>query len=462
MGKYRNLNESPSLIRVAKYLRVSSDKQAKTGDSLREQDETLTEYINKNFNMILYDTYIDDGVSGQKLQRDDFTRLIDDAKSRHIDLIIFTKLDRWFRSLRHYLNTQAILEEHSVMWTAVSQPFFDTTTAHGRAFVAQSMTWAELEAQNDSERILAVFENKVKNGEVISGNTPLGYKIVDKHLIPDENAPIVVRIFDEYAKTSNLASVLRMMREEFGIDRTTSTIRKLLKHRIYIGEYRGNLNYCPSIIDRNVFEQVQYNLSKNIKSSRKHEYIYAGLVRCDCCGNAFAAHQILVHGHPRKDGTRLKYRHSGYRCKRRYDMKDCINKKIVYESVLERWMLEHLPENIENYISEHEITTAPITNIANKRKSIEKKIDKLKELYVNDLISIDEFKIDRSRYEEQLLAIPNVISPIKDISTVKKLLTSNVLDIYATFSITEKQRFWRSFVDEIRIDNERNITVVFR
>ena len=135
------------LLRVAIYIRVSTDKQVKDGDSMRDQLATGQKYIDSHENMILVDTYIDDGISGQKLKRDDFQRLIDDVRAGRIDLIIFTRLDRWFRNLRHYLNTQDILDKHGVSWTAIEQPYFDTSTPHGRAFVNNSMIWAELEAQ---------------------------------------------------------------------------------------------------------------------------------------------------------------------------------------------------------------------------------------------------------------------------------------------------------------------------
>ena len=70
---------------------------------MRNQLATGQKYIDSHENMILVDTYIDDGISGQKLKRDDFQRLIDDVRAGRIDLIIFTRLDRWFRNLRHYL-----------------------------------------------------------------------------------------------------------------------------------------------------------------------------------------------------------------------------------------------------------------------------------------------------------------------------------------------------------------------
>lgn len=451
-----------TLKQVALYLRVSSDKQAKTGDSLREQLETLQDYANKRDDMIIHDTFIDDGISGQKLARDEFTRLIDDVKSGNIDIILFTKLDRWFRSLRHYLNTQAILEEHGVTWTAVSQPFFDTTTAHGRAFVAQSMTWAELEAQNDSERILAVFDSKVRFGEVISGTAPFGYRIENKKLVPDENAKYVVEIFEHYKRTSNLTEVMKYMRENYGIDRTAPTYRRsILKNRKYIGEFRDNLNYCEPIIDRETFNLVQNLLSRNIKANKSHNYMFAGMVRCGDCGSAMAAHQVHGIGHPRLDGTRKKYKRSGYRCKRHFDLKLCENKKILYESTLEKYLISHLKDDLTAYVAEAEITAMPIINTNAKRKQIEDKIERLKDLYVNNLISLDEFKIDKSKYLELLEALPQCEPMKKDVTPLKKLLEDNIEEIYKSFDFEEKVEFWRSILQEVHFYSSRIIKPIF-
>lgn len=447
---------------VAIYLRVSSDRQARTGDSLREQLETLRDYVNKHNDMIIHDEYIDDGISGQKLNRDDFTRLMDDVRAGSIDIILFTKLDRWFRSLRHYLNTQATLEEYSVTWTAVSQPFFDTTTAHGRAFVAQSMTWAELEAQNDSERILAVFESKVKFGEVISGTAPLGYKIINKRLIPDENAKFVIAAFNRYKQTSNLIDVMKYMREEHGIDRTASTYRRsILKNRKYIGEFRDNLNYCEPIIDRETFDSVQNLLSHNIKANKSHDYLFAGMVRCGDCGSAMSAHQVQGIGHPRLDGSRKKYKRSGYRCKRHFDLKLCSNQKILFESTLEKYLILHLREELDKYIAEYETSVAPVISSSAKRKQIEEKVERLKDIYLNGIIAIDEFKIDRAKLIDQLNIIPAQEAPKKDLTKAKELLNSNVEVIYETFSFNEKIRFWRSVLQEILFYSDRTIKPIF-
>lgn len=457
MKKKENL-----LKRVAIYIRVSSERQAKTGDSLREQLDTLQEYVNRHNDMVLHETYIDDGISGQKIDRDEFTHLIDDIKDGKIDIIVFTKLDRWFRNLRHYLNTQDLLEKHNVTWTAVSQPFFDTTTAHGRAFVAQSMTWAELEAQNDSERIIAVFENKVAHGEVISGTTPFGYSIKEKKLTPNDDAKFVKIIFEHYKLNSNLSKLVQYMREEHGINKIPSTYRRsILKNRIYIGEYRDNKNYCPSIIDNETFELVQELLAKNIRNNKKHEYMFSGLVKCGNCKTAMAAHQIHGIGHPRLDGSRKKYKRSGYRCKKRYDLKLCENKKILFESTLEKYLISHLRTELANYINENEIISAPAVNVAAKKRQIEKKIERLKELYVNELISIDEYKIDRAKYLEQIKSIPANNNKVKDMDSVKKLLESDFETAYATFNFEEKQQFWRIVLKRVEFYSDRTIKPIF-
>lgn len=449
-----------SVKQVAIYLRVSSDKQAKLGDSIREQEETLTDYVNRTPGLVKYRTYVDDGVSGQKLDRDEFTQLMNDVKSNKIDMIVFTKLDRWFRSLRHYLNTQALLDSHNVTWLAVSQPYFNTDTPHGRAFIAQSMAFAELEAQNDGIRIRDVFKNKVHNGEVISGNVLLGHKIVNKHIELDEStAPAVKATFEHFSKTSNIAKTTEMLLNTYGIDRYPSTVRRMLKNKKYIGIFRDNNNYCPPIVDKDTFYHVQELLSKNIPAFQKHQYIFSGLVVCGTCGKRITACQVSVSGHVRKDGTRPHYKHSMYKCKYHL-LNKCTSKKTIYESVLEKYLVSEIKNYISDYITKYEVKTAPIVNSTNKRNTINKKLFKLKDLYLNDLISLDEYKSDKLLYESQLKELDEPV-PVKDLSPLKEILKLDVESIYNRLSFEEKVTFWRAFIDKIILHSDGKIDIVF-
>ena len=450
------------LLRVAIYIRVSTDKQVKDGDSMRDQLATGQKYIDSHENMILVDTYIDDGISGQKLKRDDFQRLIDDVRAGRIDLIIFTRLDRWFRNLRHYLNTQDSLDKHGVSWTAIEQPYFDTSTPHGRAFVNNSMIWAELEAQNDSDRILGVFDDKVDNGEVLSGSTPLGYKIVNKHLVPDDDAPTAVAIFQYYRKTGNLSMTLRYMESEFGLVRSAASLKNMLTNTKYIGEFRDNKNYCPAIIDRDLFFDVQRLLKINIKSGKKHDYIFSGLVVCDDCDHIMSGCQQRAGGRVRADGTRITYKYSVYRCRQGVNLHRCPNRKLVFETTLESMLLDRIRPELEKYIAEYEVANLPALRTDAKRRSVEGKMQKLKDLYLNDLITMDEFKLDREKLLMQLEKINTEDSrPVKDLSYLKNFLKMDFESVYDSLSIPERRELWRSIVKEIRVDHDKNIHIIF-
>lgn len=456
MANRKTLNPRPgALLRVAVYIRVSTDAQAKKGDSMDEQLETCTTYIDNNENMVLQGVYIDDGISGQKLKRGDFSRLIQNVRAGDVDFIIFTKLDRWFRNLRHYLNTQDVLEKHGVNWLAVSQPYYDTSTPQGRAFIAQSMTFAELEAQNDSERILSVFDYKYRHGEVLSGNAPLGYSIVEKHLRPDNFAPIAVDVFQYYSRSGSLNATISYMERQHDIVMSQDNLKKsILTNTKYIGVFRDNTNYCPAIIPRDLFDDVQRKLSINVKSSQKYSYVFTGLLKCRC------GHAMTGAMQSNRRGDRV-YKYPVYRCTAAYPNKRCSNRKIVNEHTLERYLLDNIKSLLSGYLVEYEFKAAPVVDNAQRRAVLLKKIDKLKELFVNDLITLDEFKADKAAYMQQISELQDDSAPVKDLDRLRQFLEMDIETIYETLANEEKRFLWRSVIKEITSDENHNYTVVF-
>lgn len=448
----RQSKPGPVLLNAAIYIRVSSETQARTGDSLRDQMESCQEYIDKHENMVLFDTYIDDGVSGQKLARDDFSRLMQDVQAEKINLILFTKLDRWFRSLRHYLNTQEILERHNVSWIAIDQPYFDTSTPHGRAFVNQSMMWAELEAQNDSTRIIDVFNNKVKYGEVLSGKAPRGYSIVDKHLVPNDDAPMIRDIFEYYRQTTSLGKTLRKLKDDYGVVMTLSNLRQsILMNKKYIGVFRDNDHYCEPIVDRDLFDAVQALLSKNIKINQKYNYIFSGLLVCNDCGYRICGCHInvLSRGH--------RYKYPAYECKRAGSpYYTCCNKGEIREKTVEEYMITHVEDAFREYMAEYHIKSSPAADNRNKKSGIKRKLDRLKDLYLNEVISLNEYKRDRIELQKQLDEIPDIIEPVKDFTPMLHALDYTFKHMYHSFDNVQKRAFWQSIIKEVRISHSEN------
>ena len=91
------------ILRVGLYERVSTTEQSLNGYSIETQISNLEEYAKKN-KMKIVDHYTDEGISGAKppLKRPALKRLLEDVKAGKIDMILFTKLDRWFRSVKEY------------------------------------------------------------------------------------------------------------------------------------------------------------------------------------------------------------------------------------------------------------------------------------------------------------------------------------------------------------------------
>lgn len=452
--------------RVALYIRVSSDKQAKTGDSLREQEETLLDYVKSQKDMTVHSTYIDDGISGQKLKRDEFQRLMNDVKNNQIDMILFTKLDRWFRSLKHYLNNQDILEKHNVHWIAVSQAYYDTTTAYGRTFINQVMSFAELEAQMTSERLIAVFDNKIKNGEVASGSTPLGYRIEDKRLVPDDDAKIVLDIFRYQDLHGNVSQTVRYLFESYGISRTCTGLRRLFRNQTYIGKNRENDKFCEPIVPEDLFQSVNSQLNTRLthRTNAKNTYLFTGLIVCDCCNRKMNS-AMKGSSRTRKDGTKVKYaKKPEYSCRYAYIYPKCKNKKCLKEWKLEKYLVENLDTIITNQLEQ-------LT--ANQRKKnqkdteavirrLSKKVDRLKDLYLNELIDINEYKHDRADLLDQMNKLKDT-TPDKEekIKNLNALLHADLFSHYKDLTNLEKAQFWKKIINQIRFDNNRSIVVVF-
>lgn len=119
-------------MRCALYIRVSSDEQKRNGFSLPEQRHALMQYA-KEKGYTIVDLYADEGVSSSKnpQRRHEFQRMLSDVKKGKIDIIVFLKLDRWYRNVGDYYLTQAILDQYGVKWECVVEKY-DTTTRTGK------------------------------------------------------------------------------------------------------------------------------------------------------------------------------------------------------------------------------------------------------------------------------------------------------------------------------------------
>ena len=124
---------------------------------------------------------------------------------------------------------------------------------------------------------------------------------------------------------------------------------------------------------------------------------------------------------------------------------------------MERYLLENIKPLLEMKVDA--VKKEKETDNSQRIAYLEKKIKRLKELYVNDLITIEEYKTDK----ESALAEISTLSAPRSVDTkpYEDFIKLNIGEQYKTFTDTEKRIFWRALIDKIVFDTDRNLSVLF-
>lgn len=444
------------MVRVGIYCRVSTDQQVRDGDSIQAQLSALRIYA-KEHDYEIAGEYVDDGISGTLLaERDELQKLLDDVKKKKIDLILFTRLDRWFRSIRHYLNTQEVLDKYNVPWRAIWESF-ETQTPQGRFMVNQTLSFAQYESETTAIRIRHVFDYKKEQREALSGKVPFGYMIRDKHLVPDpEKADIARQVFQTYIETGSICETLKLM-QGHGLPKTQRAFKWMLTNRKYIGEAYGIDGYLEPIIDRQTFDTVQHMLSMNVKRTQIRNYIFSGMVWCSDCGRKMTGTSDVI----KYKGKNERYK--VYRCMYHYrPIPTCDNTKGINEKKLEKYLVANLKNLAFADVKAEDKKKAK--SYEKQIKAIEKKMSRLKELYVNELINLDEYKRDMAAYKADIDGFKERLKEYEggDKTALKDLVGSRLDEWYWTLNESEKRELWASVIDKIYYGSDKKISVIFR
>lgn len=447
----------PKLIRVALYIRVSGEEQKIKGLSLESQRERLEAYAREQ-GWVIVGIYIDAAKTARKKlhKRSEFQQMLDAVRHDEVDMLLFTRLDRWFRSVPDYYKVMEVLEAHNCEWKTIDDgEGYDTTTASGRLYINIKLSIAQNEADLDGERIDVVFDSKVQHGTVLSGKCPFWLRVNDEkrlELVPEKTA-ILQDAFDYYEQSTSQRATIKYIRETYGVNWCDATFRRMLHDKLAIGVYdrngRYNPNFCPAAISPEQFERVQELTKRNSRSNPTGKvYIFTGVLVCDECRHNMVGYK-----------TRGIYY---YRCNQHFQRGRCSHNHSAREDRVEAWLFEHLSDEIEKYEVSWDVQAAGRKKTAAgvERATLKRKLAKLKELYVNDLIDMEEYKKDYETYSAALLKLDEAQVEEKkvDLSGVRQIVSKGFREIYDTLTREEKRTLWKSVLKEIRIDNDQNIT----
>jgi site-specific DNA recombinase len=321
--------KTPSVksVRCAIYTRVSTEQGLdQEFNSLDAQYEAASAYIKSQAHAgwtLIRSRYDDGGYSGGSTDRPDLQKLLDDIRSRKIDVIVVYKVDRLTRSLADFAKLVELFDAHGVSFVSVTQQF-NTTTSMGRLTLNVLLSFAQFEREVTSERIRDKIAASKRKGIWVGGNLPLGYEMKDgKIAVVEEEAEQVRLIFRRYLELGSVNELVRDLRERNirtkskklstgatrgGIPFGRGALYYLLSNHFYIGEvkYKNEIlpGEQPPILDRALFEAVRQKSlaqwSHRTLVRNKSDHLLAGLLFDD-------AGYRMVPTHATKAGVRYRY-----------------------------------------------------------------------------------------------------------------------------------------------------------
>jgi site-specific DNA recombinase len=327
--------------RCAIYARVSTDKQ---GDSVEHQVSLMKEFaMRKNQAGETWETpddlvYIDEAVSGFKvhiLDRPAMVRLVEDAKERKFNTVLFKGISRFARDTQEALQMLRRFDSLGIRVISYEENY-DSATNDVLIFTIHAAV-AQAESQKIGVRVSLGNKEKAKTGKWPNSTPPFGYKIdkdTKRLVIDEERSPIIKAIFDMYVNqgigTFKIAEYLNAEGIPTGRDKPWSRtpIRRILGNRAYVGDvvygkkrykYVEDLenggkksqtvkipqeewavceNAHPAIIDRATFEKAQKILeSRNIGTTFRHaKYPLTGKLICGKCGEGMVGQKRTHNG----------------------------------------------------------------------------------------------------------------------------------------------------------------------
>ncbi|MEK8128343.1 recombinase family protein [Paenibacillus filicis] len=307
------------------YARVSTEEQAKKGTSLTEQirdcrKKAGTESIKE---------YIDDGYSGEFLDRPGLDQLRDDVRNGIITQVITLDPDRWSRSLMNQLLVTDEIEKKAELLFVNGEY---AKTPEGRLFYQMRGAISEFEKAKINERMSRGRIGRAREGKILRDYHVYGYgyeKSTRSMYVLEDEERIVKFIFDSFTSPSQSIrgiNGIALYLTEQGIPTKKGAavwhkqvVRQMLMNPVYTGKFyqhkwntEGMLGNkykknkedkvpmklrpeedwiyipVPSIISEEQFEHAQLLLGESKRRfarEAKNKYLLSGIIRCGKCGN---------------------------------------------------------------------------------------------------------------------------------------------------------------------------------
>lgn len=457
--------------RVAAYARVSTDSDEQLS-SYEAQVGFYTRHINSHHEWKLVEVYTDEGISGTNTKkRDGFNRMIADALSGKIDLILTKSISRFARNTVDSLVTVRELKEKGVEVYFEKENIY-TLDTKGEVLITIMSSLAQEESRSISENVTWGKRKSMADGKIaLPYKQFLGYTRGQDDLpqIVEAEANIVRQIYRLYLDGKTIRSIVRCL-TDLGIPTpggkkqwSVSTIKSILTNEKYKGDARLQKTYTtdflskriernkgrrqqyyienshPAIVDKDTFDLVQSEMQKRQLTRRqlRNNSPFAAKLVCGECGGYYGSK--VWH-------SNSKYRNKAWQCNKKYANNHVCKTPNLREDDIRLAFIQAVNQILENkdqYIArvEQELSLLDTAKLRNKLAKLQSEQDSLIS-QMQHYIGADKREIrDRQKYIDEYQVMNE---ELKKLEPRVDQLKDKILD-----NIARKEKT-RRFLNELR------------
>ena len=407
--------------KVAIYARVSTEHEAQLS-ALDNQVQYYDDILKKNPDWILYDRYIDEGITGTSTKkRKNFMRMMEDAKAGKFDLIITREVSRFARNTVDTLQETRKLKKIGVEVYFTEDNIWTFNDEDGELKLTIMATLAQNESKKTSQRVKAGQMISFQNGVFYGSGNILGYNKVGQNLeVNEEQAEIVRYIYSEYLNGKGTVKIADELTKK-GVPTSTGLttwsapyISRVLRNPFYSGtivyrksyipdylEQKAKINYGEvekvvvegrhePIISKEDFKKVQQIMdshSRPIKLGRKQalgvpKNIWSKKLVCECGSNF---NRKIYHKN--KNETTYCYICYNKKTRPKNRFKDSCDMGQVPE-----WKLQYMAEAIFRNLTQN----------SDNRRELAERLDRLMDNYLDETIDINLYDMFQKKLSSRI------------------------------------------------------------
>ena len=284
------------------YARVSSKEQEDTGYSLDSQEKLLQDYAVKNDFEVKKAFRVSESASGKQIRKT-FNELLSYADKNKVSIILCEKIDRLTRNMKDAVSTSDWINEdgkREVHFVKESFIVNKNTRAHENLVWDMKVAIARFYTNNLSEEVKKGQKEKLAQGGFPT-KSPIGYKTLGEkghkvHVIDEEKAPLVRRMFELYSTGNySINALVEVMykeglRNKEGNKVIKSRMHEYLSNPFFYGKmcWNGEIynGQHEPLITKELFNVVQSKLVRKLDNPqyKTHLPVFKAKIKCEECG----------------------------------------------------------------------------------------------------------------------------------------------------------------------------------